>query len=817
MLRIFLGVLLLCTGLEAMFCPAAAAAAATSMGDPDVAAAGEVLTLAPITVIGGIETPATGKSTLAGEVIEKFPAGNNSLGEILRLLPDVQLNEGYNSATTGGEILSPTISISGGKVYQNNFLIDGVANNSLLDPASKNDNYVTDVPGHPEERSLSSDLIESVTVYDSNIPARWGNFTGGVVDVQSKDPGPLPEGKLTYRTTRSAWTRIHTTREDRDNSLITLQPRFEKHDYGLTLNLPFSATTGILASYRQLDSRIPFPYLNTTKSQSRTQQEFFLKYAWEVSTHDQLFVTLSQSPYREERFLKNVVGSDYTVTLGGFSLSGEWQHELAAGELRLSTAYSNSQNRRSGPQHFRSWASSDSKEWGRLIGQEFSNEGGFGDIEKRQENYTVHGSFTAIPFVTGPIRHEITSGGEYLRTVGSFARKETTYVYQGARLSADIVCGENTYDCIDQEQFFTARQVYAAGSSTATINQIAAYFEDRIALRQLELRPGLRLSHDDLMRNTDLAPRLAATYDLFADGGTLLIAGLNRYYGASLLTAKLREAQIPFRTESRASYNNRPLPWEPAAEQGPNATRFTELQSPYSDEVVLGVDQGFCGGRLGIKSVHRQGHDEFARTWSPLQPGGLRYYTLNNNGRSRHQSYRVSWERSWEHDFLSINANYQVTTSNNASYDSVIENEALNDQVWFDGRLIRKSELPAFDHNRPVVVNLAWVAELPKGLTFTTLAHYRSGYRDIKNTGELREIGAGEGSPLIESAEVYEETKYSDVLIFDWKVTWSPPLVRNLMLSLEIDNVLDSRSRTGGASPVFELGRQFWLGGDYRF
>lgn len=795
-------------------------------------AEGEVQTLAPITVIGLIDTPATGRSVLAGEVIEKLPVGNGSLGEILRLFPDVQLDEAANSSRTGGEILSPSVAISGGKIFQNNVLIDGIANNSLLDPATSTAeaDVVTDVGGHPLERFPGSQLIEEITVYDSNIPARYGDFTGGVVEAKTRNPGPDPGGELSYRTTRSEWTRFHIAREDRDDFAAggrsDLQPKFEKHDYGATLNLPLAEGMGLLAAYRRLDSRIPLPYFDRSRSEERRLQEYFLKYAWEVSPADRLEATLSSTPYREERFFRTVRGSDFDVELGGLAVQGGWEHFFATGALRIDGAYRSSRNQRSGPKDFRVWAASDSKDWGRLVDSAFSPEGGFGDVEKTQESIDLKGGFGFEPLFFGAVRHEFTTGLDLARTVGSFIRRETTYVYQGARLSPDILCGGNDFDCVEHEQFFTARQVYAGGARTATIDQFALHGEDQIHYRRLVLRPGLRLSYDDLMRNANLAPRLALTYDLFSSGATVLIAGVNRYYGATLLTAKLREAQTAFTTESRTSFQNLPQPWEPSAGQGPNATRFTELKTPFADELALGVDQGLWGGRLSLKYVRREGHDEFARTYSPVQPDGLRYYTLNNNGRSRHDSYRLTWERSWARHFFSLNATYQQTTTSNAGYDTVLDSEELGDRVWFGDELIPRNELPAANYNRPTVVNLTWIAELPYGLTFTNLTRYRSGYREIEKTGELRALPGAEqsidpvtGEAVFAAAEVYAKTSHAAVVLFDWKFGWRPPALhsRNLLLTLEVNNVFDARSRTGGTTTTFEMGRQFWAGVDYRF
>ena len=790
----------------------------------------EVETLAPVIVVGSTESPPAQDSSLEQKIIQQLPIGNGSLNEQLRLLPGLQLSEDYNSAATGGEILPPAISISGGKIYQNNFLVDGIANNNLVDPAAQGSDIVTDTLGHPQERFLHSDLIDSVILYDSNVPARFGNFAGGVVEATTRNPGREVEGHLSYRTTRNQWTRFHVSGEDQESFAAgghqNLQPRFSKDDYGATLSFPLTEKSGLLVSWRQLDSRIPLPYFLGTRTQTRQQQSYFMKYVGDVTADDRLEFSLSSTPYREERFINNVLGSDYVVKMEGLALQGEWKHFFSAGEVQVNSAYRRSSNNRSAPQHFRNWAATDSKDWGRLLGSDFSVEGGFGTIEKEQESFDLKGQLRLEPLSTGAVRHEFTGGIDLNRTLGSFERSGTTYVYKGAQLAPDIICGSNDFDCVEKEQFFTTRTIYPAGKSQAYIHQIGVHGEDGIRYRRLELRPGLRLDYNDLMEQANLAPRFAASYDLFGRGATVLRAGANRYYGTTLLTDKLRAVKVPFSTESRTSYQNRPTAWVPASTSGPNVTQFTKLQTPYADELSVGLDQNLAGGILQLNYLYRAGRDEFARTYSPLQPDGLRYYTLNNLGRSHHERYSLAWQRDWARHFLAFNASWQETTTNHESYDTVLIEEEIDSRVWYNNELIYRSDLPARVQNRPIIVNLIWVAELPARFTFTNFSRYRSGYSKIVPTGEFRplpdsvsRIDPVTGEEILDAVAVYEEIKHSGKVIFDWKLGWSTPVYRQQLLnfSLEMNNVFNSRTQTGGTTTTYEMGRQFWAGVAYDF
>jgi hypothetical protein len=192
----------------------------------------DIPTLKQVTVVGQAEDQISGKSELAGETLHQLPKKNNSLTETITILPRVQIGEQQRTSENGGEILPPLISISGGRAYENYYSVDGVGLNSLIDPLADNQNAIDSVPGHPQRAFIHQDLIDSVTVYDSNIPARFGRFVGGVVDAKTRMPSSELGGNVNIRSTRDSWTEFHIDSDDRDDfdhsNSFNQQPRFEK-------------------------------------------------------------------------------------------------------------------------------------------------------------------------------------------------------------------------------------------------------------------------------------------------------------------------------------------------------------------------------------------------------------------------------------------------------------------------------------------------------------------------------------------------------------------------------------------------------------
>jgi len=811
-------------GLLLLACLAGVAGAATDPGDP-----GSLPTLAPVYVYPDIGIEAGGTSQLSRETIDKLPRGNGSINELLGILPDVQFSEAEDSSLQGGEIVPPDVSIPGGKVFQNRFSIDGISNDSLLDPKADNPNAVNDVPGHPQALFLDASLIDSVTVYDSNIPARYGGLTGGVVDARLRDPGPVFAGQVDYRTTNDDWTRFYLADQDRfdfsQSNSATLQPKFRKHDAGIRFDLPVRPDFRVLAAYRVLHSTIPLQLLDRTENQSRENHNLLIRGVLDLDARSSLESTLIYAPYQASYFIPDTRDSRFTVDGGGLQLQGAYRRVLRKGDVEVRLALKQSENSRQAPQNWRLWAATDSRDWGRLVNSAYSRQGGFGDIDKTQESVELATDLNWSLQGSAGTAHDLAAGLGLELVSGTYRRPEAATIYTDPRTTPDVICGADLFACIDGEQFFTLRKIYDPVKLTETIASAYLYGEDLVTFGRFQIRPGLRVSYDDFLDNLNLAPRLMASYDLFGDEQTRLTGGLNRYYGRSLLAFKLREAKRPPRSEFRTSSASVVTGWMPDPQVLNSVTRFSGLETSYTDEAMIGFDQALLAGQFSLKFILRQGRDEFARSYGAEQSDGLRYYTMNNRGRSRHRILRAAWERSWRNQSLLVSWVYQQSETSNDEYDSVLEDEGEEPRIWYRGEIVYKSELPRRDYNRPQLLKLYYHARLPRGFSFTNTTTFLGSYTSFENTHltrevppALRRIDARTGA-VEESLDVYEDIHRGNELIFNWKLDWQHTIFtdRTIALSLDILNVFDRRVESGTDPGQYKLGRQFWLGAAYRF
>jgi len=833
-------------------------AAETAPADVTISAPEHIPTLETITVIGRPEDPLTGSNTLDRTTLEHLPAKNASINEAISVLPGVQLAEQARPSLSAGEILPPSISISGGKTYQNNILIDGATSNNLINPISTNSKDITFVPGYPQTLFINTRLVKEINVYRYNIPSSFGSFTGGVVDVQTRKPDYDFWGELNYRTTRDSWTEVHIDKSIRDefnsSNSEQFQPNFEHHDTGIILNIPLNEKFSLLTAYQLNHSNIPLNHIGQTENQTRRNENFLAKLAWEIDSQKELTAQIQYAPYRANYFLADSKDSDYTINAGSTQASLTYKQNFDFMEMTLFGAGKMSWTDRNSPPNLREWLANvdgtpSSKPWGNTVGttsyDEFtSKEGGVGSLVSSQDGYQMKADFALVPSLSknNSFSHQIDVGLSFEHARGAFEREEETSVYflstktiggvkqvinANPTYIGNVNCGSNTIDCIDGEQVLLQRQYYTPDSASAEINFFDVYVEDNIKWKQLNVRPGLRVSYDDFMQNIDVAPRLAISYDAFNNGDTIFIAGWNRYFGRALLHYKLREASKPYIWQTRSVVNNiLQEDWSMLTEDT-RIYKYSELDTPYSDELVLGLNQKLFGGNLKLNWVQRIGNDEFSRERTDIkQEDGKYHYTMTNNGNSRHDEYTLEWERYWKKYYLSVNATYQETVASNESYLEDYETEDLDTMIWYKGDLIHLDEIPRQNFSRPWVANAIFSAHLPQNFTFTNVTKYRSGYEGL---AQIVDASEKEALRVPTGVKAFHEKKMSESWVFDWRLDWEKKLLReqSLILSLEINNVFDQKVELGDPSvqmPVtlstyqsYELGRQFWLGMTYKF
>lgn len=191
--------------------------------------------------------------------IERMPSKNGNVSDLLQSNPNVRFQDTTDASENQGEIQPDNVSFHSERFYNNAWLIDGLSNNDNIHPGSNNGlptahpdgQAPKDLPaGGTQSFWINTDIIDSVDVYDSNISAKYGQFTGGVIDAKLKTADTEKiSGSISYRTTRDNWTQFHIygetpekqkKNEEEFNSAQKLyhQPQFIKQKYALNVNIP---------------------------------------------------------------------------------------------------------------------------------------------------------------------------------------------------------------------------------------------------------------------------------------------------------------------------------------------------------------------------------------------------------------------------------------------------------------------------------------------------------------------------------------------------------------------------------------------------
>ena len=772
-------------------------------------------------------TSAEGSYILDEEAIKHYGSSSGSMTEILKTIPNVQFSDDANSADSMSSLKPASVSISGGRYYDNNFSINGISNNSLLDPAnsSTGDSAINDVPGHEQAIFLDLSQVGSLKVYDSNVPVEYGRFTGGVVDARIRRPDYTPHSELSYYTTRSEWVkyRIIINEFDDEDALYEApeEPEFSRQRFTASHERGISDNQSLRLNISANRSSTPILNYHSTEQITEESLNLTLTHGYEGDNLSAVsFITYS--PYHKDTLLEDVKDGDFTLSGGGLAANSDLSFHSGSLDHALTLAASYSVNSRSAPTHYFNWANTNSRHWGIEAGEASSEQGGYGDLDKFQSSLALNWKATM------PLRHPLLTqllfGSTVTQSSAGFDRPRDTYIYGEAVINTAVQCVNQTLDCVQKEQYFRERLIYPEDKVSVSLTELALFSEMTLHWKNLETTAGLRLDYDNFLERTNIAWRSRAAYDIRGDQTALITAGVNRYYGGPLLTYKLREAARPYYQEYRGTTLNIVNDWEYNTGTGDYRYVFDDVRTPYSDEWTLGFKTLLFGGTGEIKSVNRNNEDEFARKVTDIQPDGYKYYRVTNEGFTDYQSFSVSWDRSNDRSNYGFVITWSETKSSNDTYDDSIDAASSStNNVWYQGSRRTLSDIAQLRENyaRPLVATLYSHFPLGERINTTLQARYKSSYKTItQGTGSTYDnVTGSDGVSYGQYLNNYVDSTKPATLIFDTRLSVQAVARPSLTLVAEIKNLFNVRTHTVEESDDdgVEVGRTLWLGAEASF
>ncbi|MDX1524904.1 MAG: TonB-dependent receptor plug domain-containing protein [Pseudidiomarina maritima] len=793
-----------------------------------------------------------GEYNLSRDYLNSLGKGNGNITDLLLGLPGVQGSEGALDAQLQGEIRSQLLSISGAQPWQTGYYFNGISNNSRLDPSSANAavGQVNDVQGHPQASFINHLLVDNVTLYDSNVPAKFGGFTGGVVDVQPRAEAPQQaQFLLSYRASEASLNRYqlidnrdyNDQADASDDAVLSSQlrqPDFSKRTLGLTAaaalgddyaaSLAVSRTTSAITEYSLQQPEL-------TQRQSLSSYLSFTSYAWGF---DQVRLSAGYSPYEGIHLLNNVQSSEFSSEGGGSNVAVHIEQQFDGVFLDSSLAYSASTNSRSAPNVFLPWYRAPGKDWGLNVGaQPFSSEGGYGDLDKDQRSLSWQAELDFDTWRWGSSEHHLSLGSQLNYVELTRSRRETGLVYNSPYRDANIDCAGNSIDCIEQAyrmplsqleqqlgepldlskpahlqaytdnlvargQFFRYRRVYPLEQIQVNLQEYSAYLQHQIAWRAAEFQLGLRADYDDFLQHLVVAPRFQAAFNLGTRQQSRLIMGLNRYYSANLLTYKIREQQRPYVTQYRSLSQGVVQDWVTSSQAQQYRYRYDQVETPYSDELTVALKQRLVQGVLSLKAVQRWNRQQLTRG-DAVQLGQLTDIYQTNDGSGIHQRLTLSYQRQFGRHGLWLHTSYTHNENSADSYDDSIDAVPEDNIVFYQEpdangdasyRLVSIDDLTRLqdDFSRPISASAAVTSTWSERFSSRVQLSYVGAYSSAEATGLYREFARGDevcGDCQISnlSYPVYSRTERPARTLVDATLQYQVPLNSQHQLTFSIE------------------------------
>ncbi|MCF8216398.1 MAG: TonB-dependent receptor plug domain-containing protein [Chlorobium sp.] len=669
-------------------------------------------TLRQITVFDDKKAP--GRSELRGDSLRAMPNYFGSITGALKGMADVQFSNDAESGLTSGEIRPPQISISGAKPYENAFVVDGIGNTNTFNPSGlgAEDNNAgasfNDLSVHGAEQNLFYDtaLVESVSVFSSNIPAKYGGFTGGVVSAGIRDPRTDRwHFSLSGKHSRDEWFLMRGV--DGDSEEPDNQPDFSKYRLTAIADGPLSETVALMVAASRQHSVMPLvrrdrigltTYSYDEDDQHRTAENYFLKLVARPSDRLRLTVDATYAPYEERRWRAAWADSDWKINNEAFrlALGADWTTDL--GVIGAKTAWQESGYSRENETNYR-YSSSNT---GTKDAEQY---GGVGDATNKNRTAVIRVDFQSVPLDL-PLLKGFSTGLEFTAEALDMWNEEAV---------ADVYVES-------APQILHTLTRYLEHDQSKSLATLGYYASADLELGRLLFTPGFRIDYDDFTGNADIAHRLKAEFDTFGNSMFRFVSGYNRYYGTAL-RAYAFDRYRPY-------LNNQ---WKTAKSTGVTTQTITDkvsadysfetdgLATPYSDEVMGGIAGSVGEFSYGFKAVKRNHRKQLLNRVERIDyPDGSCDYRswMTNEGKGSYEglsadiSYAFDAGDRGKHSLTLGAAKSWIKTFNGNYYDNAFaESNGFEREyflVYYDGEPMLRAAMPADNFNAPLAITFTW-------------------------------------------------------------------------------------------------------------
>jgi hypothetical protein len=813
----------------------------------------------------------TGTTVLDATQVGIRTDGSGDANTFLRGLPNVQYqNDTSENAGLESQAILNTkpeeVSISGGRTYENNFILNGIGINTITgteepyntgnrgelsdDDTAYNADRVYGL--HSQTVFVPTDFVDSATVIDSNAPARYGSFQGGVVEYKLKDPATdriRATASVEYES--DALVEYNLATEDGLNPNDIAEPEFYKKKKAVSISVPVTDNIAVIGQYSVTDA-----WTNKAKNyiygddlvQSESKNEFYRLQANADTDFGQFKLEGISTDYYQDFESDNYRALEIDTATQTYA--GKLEHaydfeDFSLGGIALSnvsltskaTASKSDALNLGGDDTLRNWVStywrngaevfrSSMLDWCRVDPTSTTTtacrEGGMGtERGQGQERYTWSQDLSGDVW-NGTFRTGYELG--YTEAHRWRAEDYVSYTYNVAQAysflrSANIstfTC--NTTEECYSEQFAYSKTVHKAYDIQAQIMQFNSYLEMDQTFDWLNIRPGVRFDYDDYQGNLNIAPRLVATVTPTED--FRISGGYNRYYDAANLAYAIRNQQPRVLTYTRTPSSTGVVNDFTTT---PTQTYYTldasDLKTPYTDEFTAAVEfvDPLTEGNWRLRYMHRSSKDQYSSA-TPTNSS----YVLSNNAEGSYDSFTAEYVKelptaTWnpaENSMLSASITW---ADSNVSADSYFTDEDdLENRISYRGVSYTQAGFDAVTGNMDIPLRAQVGLSgsfFDERLTLGLSAKYNFAYDGVADTGDTEEIDGV-------THDVWEDKAFSGVLTVDLSGSYKMAAVddHGLTLNFKVVNLFNEMGNaTATDGNPWVMGRALWVGASAEF
>lgn len=837
--------------------------------------------------LGGKGKSDTGTTTLEGALISNKVTGLGDANSILRNLPNVQYqNDSDNDAGVDGQdmidLRPQELSISGAKVYENNFILNGIGINNVTgsqEPFATDLGTYEQAPNvnaifglHSQTVFVPSDFLDDVTIMDSNVSARYGEFQGGVVEYTlAKPKTDKVTGSVSYGFESDKTTSYVLGTSDGLNPQNNPPPEFYRYKTSATVNVPITDNWAVIGQYSRSaadTSKVKDYRLYGYTADDVSENNFYRLSSRHDTDLGVFTLDGSYTDYDQEWDAYFYRDAQIYAQTKSFTTQLRWENDLDAivfeplgienVKIDAKSYFNRSRTINDGGDneyYVRTvWArigatnnntstwfnSTDANllSWCRtplastLSGQsEICREGGFGNKAQGQEEKgfkaDIDGDFLAGTFSTGFDYRRIDA----YRRADEYTQYSANNTLLNTPTVSKFICADGDTAC-SYEQYAKTKVTARAYNNEASINSLGMYAEVDQTWDWLNVRAGVHASYEDFFGNLNFAPRLTAT--ISPTGDFSIIGGFNRYYNANAVYYAIRNG-IPMARASNRSHDATGLvkDWVEAGTQRYYTFSGTDLDTPYNDEFTAGVkwNDPWLDGDLRVRYVYRQGKDQYLKSATSTSTA----MTLTNGGESSYHSATVEYGKTWalqNANMETVRLSGSLTWAKSKTTANGYFDDPTDTRIWYNNQSYSLGDFAVAQGNMdiPIRTSLDLVTTwFDDRFTFGVSGNLNLPYDGVRGTDKTCtpstsatatcKLPAGsEGLGM--SHDIVEDFRFRTAVTVDLNANYRAfeSKYGSLDLEMKVQNAFnETGNRVANATLPWIPGRMVWLGAKATF